>query len=315
MSNVAELRELGGRWFAQGNFAEAREAYQNAVDAAACLVRGGSSTDPSVVAALFSNLSACNMQLEEYDKAVMDAHCAVKLAPKWAKGHYRLACALRKIPDEKRAALDVIERGLVFEPDNKEMRLRLAEWRQEDEEERIRADAEARPCVLVRSDGSVANVQVPPSSCGGGEAVRSPLLESVGLDMFRLYKIPPRPSANHQMPTGCRNDFATLFAALRWCDRAPSPVEGDVVVVRDDGSNLPVSIGEVLALHDFLKTTREQLAENRTLQVSRHTLAEWQVSYNLLAVQLAASDPRVGPVSFIDVPDAEAEDGVQDEGE
>ena len=84
------------------------------------------SLDTRAVAALFSNLSLCHVILEKYDLALVEAEAAIELEPLWAKGHYRRGSALLAA-GERNHSINSLRRACELEPENNEMRVKLAE--------------------------------------------------------------------------------------------------------------------------------------------------------------------------------------------
>merc|ERR1719473_962443 len=69
--------------------------------------------------ALYSNRAACFLKLGWYAQARDDAQACVKLAPEFAKGHFRLALALQA-EESYAEACAAFTKALNLEPSNKE---------------------------------------------------------------------------------------------------------------------------------------------------------------------------------------------------
>ena len=76
-------------------------------------------------AALHGNRSAAKLALGEHDGALLDATRCVELDPEWAKGHYRLGCALACF-GEWIAAARSFQRADLLAPGSKDIAERLA---------------------------------------------------------------------------------------------------------------------------------------------------------------------------------------------
>ena len=72
-----------------------------------------------VVPICYSNRAACFLKLGRYAQAKDDAAACVKLAPDFAKGHFRLALALQAL-EEYPGACAAFGRTLELEPKNKD---------------------------------------------------------------------------------------------------------------------------------------------------------------------------------------------------
>lgn len=76
-------------------------------------------------ATLHGNRSAAKLALGEHDGALLDATRCVELDPEWAKGHYRLGCALACF-GEWIAAARSFQRADLLAPGSKDIAERLA---------------------------------------------------------------------------------------------------------------------------------------------------------------------------------------------
>jgi tetratricopeptide (TPR) repeat protein len=83
--SVADSRAKGNELFARGQYADAVAVFSS-------LLASESAADD--LQQLHSNLSACQLKLDRPDRAVFHAVEAVRIAPQWPKGHFRLMTAL-----------------------------------------------------------------------------------------------------------------------------------------------------------------------------------------------------------------------------
>ena len=97
----------GNARFKEANYQQAAVLYTEAI-----------SLDDSQHA-LYSNRAACFLKLSRYAQAREDAEACVRLAPEFAKGHFRLALALQA-EDKFPEACAAFTKTLNLEPNNKE---------------------------------------------------------------------------------------------------------------------------------------------------------------------------------------------------
>ena len=76
------LRERGSTLFKQGQYADARDQYTEALKCDPCN------------AVVYSNRSAANAKLQDYELALCDASKCIENKPQWAKGFVRKIIAL-----------------------------------------------------------------------------------------------------------------------------------------------------------------------------------------------------------------------------
>ena len=103
----ADAKAKGNEAFKAGNYQQAAVHYTEAL-----------ALDDSQHA-LHSNRAACFLKLGRYAQAKDDAAACVKLAPDFAKGHFRLALALQAL-EEYPGACAAFGRTLELEPKNKD---------------------------------------------------------------------------------------------------------------------------------------------------------------------------------------------------
>lgn len=84
-SRSIELKDLGNKAFADGDFISAEQYYRDAIS-----LDGTSHI-------LYTNLSAALLGQERYEEALMSANEAIKLDPSWLKAYFRKATALEKL--------------------------------------------------------------------------------------------------------------------------------------------------------------------------------------------------------------------------
>merc|ERR550514_1499348 len=75
--------------------------------------------------ALYSNRAACFLKLGRYAQARDDAQACVRLAPEFARGHFRLALALQA-EESYAEACAAFTKALRLEPSNKDAKSGLA---------------------------------------------------------------------------------------------------------------------------------------------------------------------------------------------
>lgn len=101
-------KTLGNECFTAKNYHEAVKHFTNAIDL---------NPDDHV---FYSNRSACYANLEEYDKALVDAQICVDLKPDWTKGYLRRGLAeyhLNKLDQAEKT----YKEGLKLEPNNQQL--------------------------------------------------------------------------------------------------------------------------------------------------------------------------------------------------
>jgi tetratricopeptide (TPR) repeat protein len=127
---ILQLKDAGTQSYARGEVGAAVHLYQEALDEVGNILQSSmgakASLDTRAVAALFSNLSLCHVILEKYDLALVEAEAAIELEPLWAKGHYRRGSALLAA-GERNHSINSLRRACELEPENNEMRVKLAE--------------------------------------------------------------------------------------------------------------------------------------------------------------------------------------------
>lgn len=113
---IAEQAKItGNEAFSKNEFAEAEEAYTKSLN---LVVVSEDSVLPCIkefAGTLYSNRSACHMNLQQYQKALADADLVLKFRPGWTKGFFRRAQALAasgRVDDAKEA----LGKGLVVDP-------------------------------------------------------------------------------------------------------------------------------------------------------------------------------------------------------
>ena len=127
---VARAKAAGNEAFGRGEYARAVEAYTTAI--------AGCDWDR----ALYANRSAAALAMGEVEDALRDAAACVRADETWAKGYYRLGCALMAAFESEKAVA-VLMKGLELAPESVDMRERLEEARAAAMDERERLVAEA----------------------------------------------------------------------------------------------------------------------------------------------------------------------------
>ena len=130
MAMSEKLKNEGNELFRSGELKEAVKRYTAAIALNA--------NDPT----FYSNRSACYLGMGNGVLAAQDARTAIDLRPSWAKGHYRLGCAMSLLGRWDSATL-CFEQSLVLQPDDPSATAGLAAAREECEkmatDQRIRA--------------------------------------------------------------------------------------------------------------------------------------------------------------------------------
>ena len=78
-AKAAAPKTRGAELFARGDFASAADKYRAAL--------AWDATDPRI----WANRAACFSRLRRFEEALRDAEYAIRLKPRWARAHYRLA--------------------------------------------------------------------------------------------------------------------------------------------------------------------------------------------------------------------------------
>ncbi|WIA40721.1 hypothetical protein OEZ86_004411 [Tetradesmus obliquus] len=108
---LAHLKKAAAEQMARGNYGKAADRYSAAMSLLA------PSEDPALLRLLLSNRSAALLKAGRQQAALQDAAAAVRLAPGWAKGHWRRGralAALHRWPEAVAAFLEAYcksERG------------------------------------------------------------------------------------------------------------------------------------------------------------------------------------------------------------
>ena len=129
---VERAKRIGNERFGKKDYEGAVEAYTTAI--AAC------DWDKT----LYSNRSAAALGLGRVEQALRDGAECVRVDETWAKGYYRLGCALMAA-FEHGQAVAVLTRGLELSPGSVDIKERLdvAKERYEEERSRVAADVKA----------------------------------------------------------------------------------------------------------------------------------------------------------------------------
>ena len=116
----------GNEAFKAGNYQQAAVHYTEAL------------TLDDAQHALYSNRAACFLKLGRYAQARDDAQACVKLAPAFAKGHFRLALALQA-EEQYGPACAAFAKVLELEPNNKDAKSGLGVAQMQAERQRRQA--------------------------------------------------------------------------------------------------------------------------------------------------------------------------------
>lgn len=99
-----ELKNKGNEFYKEGALQDALEMYTKSIE-----------TDPSNYV-VYSNRALIYQKLEQHSKAIEDCIKGIQIEPTFVKFYIRLATIYSE--SDKKAALDYIEKGLAFEPEN-----------------------------------------------------------------------------------------------------------------------------------------------------------------------------------------------------
>lgn len=120
-TELERIKKLGNDSFSKKLYGDAARHYSAALDLAA----SRPPWEPHTLAIdelciLLCNRSASFLAMDNAVQAYADAIVAVELKPGWVKGSYRLTRALLKL-GKSRDAVDVVGRGLMWEPMNEDL--------------------------------------------------------------------------------------------------------------------------------------------------------------------------------------------------
>jgi len=105
LEQAEKYKARGNEYFSQKKYHEAAQCFTKAIDI---------NTENHVY---YSNRSACYANLEEYDKALVDAQICVDINPDWAKGYLRRGLAEFYLGKYEQAEVSY-KKGLEIEPNN-----------------------------------------------------------------------------------------------------------------------------------------------------------------------------------------------------
>ncbi|KAG5184323.1 hypothetical protein JKP88DRAFT_262840 [Tribonema minus] len=147
------LRLEGNQATGQGQYAEAEAKYSQAIALLADPALADSSG--TNIHTLYGNRALVRMHLEKHSDALADADAAVALAPTWAKGFYRKACAHQALGQAAEAHAAFLT-ALALEPDNALVKKKTVEAQAELArrcgEEAARDEAEFRAAFAALPD-------------------------------------------------------------------------------------------------------------------------------------------------------------------
>jgi len=109
-----DAKDKGNKFFSSGKFNEAIQWYTKAIQ-----------LDP-LDSAFYSNRAAAYMSANKSDEALKDAESCIRLKPDWVKGHYRKGLALMAL-NRFEEAVRALKKGLEVDPNNSDIKLKLAE--------------------------------------------------------------------------------------------------------------------------------------------------------------------------------------------
>jgi stress-induced-phosphoprotein 1 len=105
LKKIIQLKEKGNTFFSKKQYPEAIQVYQEIL---------GLDKDNHII---YSNLSACFFQLNQWEESLKNATKCVELNSRFIKGYYRMGVALKKMGKAKRA-VEVFNQGLQLDPKN-----------------------------------------------------------------------------------------------------------------------------------------------------------------------------------------------------
>ena len=108
------LKEIGNKFFLDGNYKEAINCYTQAIELL-------SKKERDKLSAIFANRSNCHLHLSELEKALEDADKAISFNRIWWKPYLRKANVLYKMNDLSKA-LEQLEMALSLDPENNELK-------------------------------------------------------------------------------------------------------------------------------------------------------------------------------------------------
>jgi len=142
---AAEAKDKGNKFFLAKQYSQAVEWYTKAVQA-----------DPTD-AAFYSNRAAAYTGLNKFEEALADSEQCIKLMPNWVKGYYRKGAALVSLSRHDEA-VRAFKKGIECEPNNEDLKQRLAEAEREARFTVKRHDEEGRPlspAQIAKEEGNV----------------------------------------------------------------------------------------------------------------------------------------------------------------
>lgn len=176
-----ELKVLGDDHFRSKSYAAAIQAYQDALD-----------LDPTNHI-LLSNKSAVHLANGEKSKSLHDARKCVEHAPKWGKGHNRLAAAMASLGRYNEAVAVYTNVLNELDPTNDMAKRGLMECRAR--QQTVREEKEREASELQRElDGQKANNDINTTVEVGGEA--DELLDDFFSEVDKVATKPPPSSKN-----------------------------------------------------------------------------------------------------------------------
>eukprot|EP01132_Coremiostelium_polycephalum_P011133 gene11133-13633_t len=107
------LKKNGNKAYNDGEYELALHWYQLAIDVEDVMNENRPNKD-SIAYMLYSNKSACNYNMKNYQEALVDAEKSIELAPQWPKGYLRKAMALNGLgrKDEEKQVREYCEKEL-----------------------------------------------------------------------------------------------------------------------------------------------------------------------------------------------------------
>jgi len=144
-TKAAEAKDKGNKFFLGKQYSQAVDWYTKAIN-----------FDPTD-AAFYSNRAAAYMGMNKFEEALADSEKCIKLMPNWVKGYYRKGAALVSLSRYEEAAR-AFRKGIECEPNNEDLKQKLADAEREAKYTVKRFDDEGRPLTpaqIAKEEGNV----------------------------------------------------------------------------------------------------------------------------------------------------------------
>jgi stress-induced-phosphoprotein 1 len=142
---AAEAKDKGNKFFSAKQYDQAIDWYTKAIG-----------YDPND-STFYSNRSAAYLGLRKFNEALADGEKCISLQPKWVKGYYRKGLALMSLGRYDEAA-KAFKKGIECEPNNDDLKDKLAEAEREARYSVKRVDEHGNPlspAQIAKEEGNV----------------------------------------------------------------------------------------------------------------------------------------------------------------